>query len=138
MIIHDIDMYEDILMIIGIVLIVVIWSLKLVHLLLKVVITLAAIALILNFFGYLAPLNQPINRMITVDPAVSCAYDSDCTLKPILCDPCDCGSAVNKEWDRFCMLKDTRVNTQCAPCPQQGTDYTIQCVVNTCKSVPKQ
>ena len=130
-------MYEEILMIIGIVLIAIIWSLRLVNILIKFLITIIAVILILNFFGYLGSFNQPINQALAGDPAVSCAYDSDCTLKPTLCQPCDCGSPVYKEWEKFCLLKDTKVE-QCAPCPQPGKDFTIQCISNTCQNVPKQ
>jgi len=131
-------MYEDILMIIGIVLIAVIWSLKLVHLVLKVAITVAAICLILNFFGYLVVLNQPINKMFAGEPAMSCAYDSDCTLKTTLCQQCDCGTVMNKEWEKFCPLKDVRPEVQCPPCAQPGKDFTIQCIKNICTRLAAQ
>jgi len=123
-------MYEDILMIIGIILIAIIWSLKLVHVLVKILITIVAVMLILNYFGYLGSWNQPINAALTGTPETSCAYDSDCTIKSTLCQPCDCGAPVYKTWEKFCLFRDTRGDLiKCAGCP---SNYHIVCKNNNC------
>lgn len=47
-------------------------------------------------------MNNSINSLVAGTPDKSCSVDSDCNLEKTRCDPCDCGSAVNKNWNRFC------------------------------------
>jgi len=127
-------MYENILLIIGIILIATIWSIKMIHLAIKIIITVLAVLLILNFFGILGPMNQPMNKLIFGVPDTSCAYDTDCKLERVTtCGGCHCEtSAVNKDWNMFCPFRDN-VQVQC-DCIAIGPE-SVRCVKNVCQKV---
>jgi hypothetical protein len=88
---------------------------------------------VLNFVGLLYPLNS----FVSGAPDKRCNEDTDCMAKKTTCYHCDCGDAVNKDWDAFCPFRDTRMY-QCIEClGREGMDYDIRCVESSCTKVWK-
>lgn len=87
----------------------------------------------LNSLGFLKNFNRPINNLIAGKPDFSCQVDQDCKLDNIDCGPCRCPQAVNKNWEKFCPFKSTRVlqNIYCEPCPPNPKE--LECVNNQCQ-----
>ena len=90
------------------------------------------LVIILNYSGALAPLNRHfIDR--------TCTVDSDCTVIRTRChpNPCNCGVAVNKDWNGFCPFININVGV-CIQCPlyEEGDEGPkVKCVNNRCKEV---
>jgi hypothetical protein len=124
-------MYTDVILSVVIVLLVTVWAMKLIHVSIKIILTVAAILLILNYFGYLADLNEPLNNLIVGSPEKICGYNTDCALKRTQCNPCDCGDAVYRDWAPFCILHDPKVY-DCKPCPALNIDFQIACIDYKC------
>lgn len=87
-------------------------------------------------FGFL---NPTLNRVVSGEVDKSCSVDSDCELKSTTCGPCDCGDAVNKEWDKFCLFSNgfRDVQVMCKICPSPGLNFDVRCVENQCERVWK-
>jgi len=83
---------------------------------LSIIIALIIIALAVNLSGYWTFLNWPINKLVAKTPDQSCFVDEDCKIAPTTCGPCDCGQAVNKNWQAYCPLK-SRQRVLCKTCP---------------------
>lgn len=92
---------------------------------------LIVIIFLTNAFGYFGDLNRPINNLVAGEPNRYCKVDSDCQLKSTVCNGCDCGEVVNKDWDKFCPLKDNKLY-KCKLCPIEGKDFEIKCIDNQC------
>jgi hypothetical protein len=92
--------------------------------------------LVANYFGFLAFLNEPLNRAVSGQPDVTCKVDSDCVISPTTCEKCDCGGLVNKNWHTFCPLTDRSV-IFCNRCPSPG-NYELKCQLGLCFEAPKK
>lgn len=90
----------------------------------------------LSFTGFSNVLNNPLNRLIAGTPDKNCNVDSDCALKKTTCGVCDCGNAVNKDWNRFCPFPNLEM-VYCKMCASPGYDFDIKCVSNQCQKVSK-
>ena len=66
------------------------------------------------------------------NPNTSCQQDSDCVLRQTSCQPCDCGSPVNKNWKPFCPTGTTPPGVICGPC-QDPQQIQIRCIQNQCR-----
>jgi len=81
-----------------------------------------------------APLPQATNLSQILQqqtPDQSCFVDEDCKIAPTSCGPCDCGQAVNKNWQPNCQKKSYDPNKiyECTPCPP----YTAKCFKYKCR-----
>jgi len=130
-------MLADVILSIVVVLLVIVWSMRLIPISFKIILTLTALILLLNYFGLLYGLNEPANNLFAGMPDKSCKYDNDCTVTQTHCNPCDCGQAVNKVWEKVCIFKDVN-NYDCKSCPQPVLDYNIKCKDYGCVMVNKQ
>lgn len=91
---------------------------------------------ILSFIGIFSVMNNSLNSLFAGIPNKSCSVDSDCDLEKTKCNPCDCGSAVNKDWNRFCPLPDLSViSIYCKGCMALGYDIEVKCLNNQCQTV---
>ena len=90
----------------------------------------------LSFFGILNILNTPLNSIVAGNPDKNCNVDSDCALKKTRCAICDCGDAVNKNWNTFCPFPNLE-RLYCKMCASPGYDFDIKCVSNQCQKVWK-
>ncbi len=91
--------------------------------------------LFLSFSGLFNILNKTLNRFIAGTPDKNCNIDSDCALKKTSCGVCECGDAVNKDWNRFCPLSYL-VMAYCQDCIDP-TSFDVKCVNNQCQKVWK-
>jgi hypothetical protein len=92
------------------------------------------ILLLLNYSGAFFSLN----KYFTGTPDKTCAVDSDCALKGTTCGYCNCGDAVNKNWDVSCPFKrNPHIQVLCKMCPSPNIDFDIKCVDNQCQRVWK-
>lgn len=88
---------------------------------------------VLNYLGTLSFMN----KNFVGKPDKTCTADSDCALKPTTCGYCDCGDAVNKDWNVVCPFKNPPKQVLCKPCPSPNLDFDIKCVENQCQRVWK-
>jgi hypothetical protein len=95
---------------------------------LGIIIVLILIVLAINFAGYWTFLNWPLNKLVAGTPDGSCYVNSDCKIAPTTCGVCDCGQAVNKNWQAYCPL--VRKNKiLCKTCPP----LQAQCMKYACR-----
>jgi len=89
--------------------------------------------LILNYFGVMSFSNNMLNGIVSGSPDRSCSVDSDCIIKHTSCGPCDCGMAVNKDWNVFCPFKEKNIlRFKCKMC-MSNEDFQVQCINNLCE-----
>lgn len=89
--------------------------------------------IVLNYSGIISP----SNKYSTGTPDKTCTVDSDCALKRTTCGYCDCGGAVNKDWDIVCLFKNPPKRVLCKPCPSPNLDFDVKCIENQCQRVWK-
>jgi hypothetical protein len=66
--------------------------------------------------------------IIPQTPDLSCQKDADCKIATTDCRPCDCGQAVNINWQAYCPFTSRNIYA-CAPCPP----YQAKCINNKCE-----
>ena len=94
---------------------------------LGIIIVLIIIVLAINFGGYSTFLNWPLNKLMAGTPDGSCFVAQDCKIAPTTCGPCDCGQAVNKDWQIYCPFKRKNI-IMCKPCqPLQVSCLNYAC-----------
>lgn len=79
---------------------------------LKIIIIIVALVIIIlaaNLSGYWTFLNWPLNKISAGTPDASCFVDEDCKIAATTCAPCDCGQAVNINWNANCPFKSRQV-----------------------------
>lgn len=91
------------------------------------------VASALLLFIFVRP-DESIYHPLLSPPDKSCIVDSDCTLRPTSCDACDCGEAVNRNWEAVCPFSNKEL-VHCKICPSEGDNFEIQCVENLCQKV---
>jgi hypothetical protein len=104
---------------------------------LKIALIISGILIVLvflSFTGFYNLLNSPLNRLIAGTPDKDCNADRDCALKDTNCQACDCGDAVNKDWNKFCPFPNFEM-VYCKMCASLGYDFEIKCVNNRCQKV---
>jgi len=102
---------------------------------LKVVLLIFSILIVLvffNFSGLFSILNNSLNNLIAGNPDKSCNLDYDCVLKKTSCGVCDCGDAVNKDWNRFCPFPNFGT-VYCKMCASPSYDFDVKCISNQCQ-----
>ncbi len=77
-----------------------------------------------------------MNKYLAGTPDKTCTTDSDCVLKRTSCSYCNCGDAVNKDWEVFCPFRNPPIQVMCEMCPPPNY-YEIKCVENQCQRVWK-
>ncbi|OGY42335.1 MAG: hypothetical protein A2Y67_04380 [Candidatus Buchananbacteria bacterium RBG_13_39_9] len=101
-----------------------------------IILALAIIALAVNISGFWTFLNWPLNKLIAGTPDGSCYVSSDCKIAPTTCGVCDCGQAVNKNWQAYCPFKNRQI-IHCKMCPSvQARCLNYAC--RTEKVIPSQ
>lgn len=104
----------------------------------KIIITAVIIAVILlvaalavNASGWWTFLNWPLNKIVAGTPDESCYISDDCKIATTSCAICDCGSAVNKNWQAYCPFKN-RQRILCETC----IDSQAICLNYKCRYQP--
>ena len=80
--------------------------------------------------------NDLANAIIAGKPYKQCTVDSDCAIKSTTCQSCDCGDAVNVNWNRVCPFP-TFARFQCKMCASPTLNFNISCVEGQCQKVWK-
>ncbi len=88
---------------------------------------------VINYLGVLSFLNNYVSGT----PNKSCMVDTDCVLRSTTCGYCDCGDAVNKDWNVFCPFRNPPAQVFCKMCPSPNLNFEIKCVENQCQRVWK-
>jgi len=89
---------------------------KIFFIILGIIIALIIIILAVNLTGYWTFLNWPLNKLVAKTPDGSCLVDEDCKIAATSCGPCDCGQAININWQPYCPFKNTQ-RVLCKTCP---------------------
>ncbi len=78
-------------------------------------------------------LNNYLNKVVRGEPDKSCVVDSDCKIASTTCNICQCGSAVNINWEgSFCPFPELNLgDIACSMC-LRGTP---KCIKNICTEV---
>lgn len=86
----------------------------------------------LDFFALLSFLNEPLNKLVSGDPDLSCIADDDCTFKRISCHANCPNAAVNRDWSRFCPFNEWSkiIISDITYCPP---NFSL-CVMGTCRA----
>ena len=87
--------------------------------------------ILLNYSGELSFMNNYLSGT----PDKTCTIDSDCAIKRTTCGYCDCGDAVNKDWNVFCPFRDAHLGVLCKMCMSLNYDFEIKCVQNQCQKI---
>ena len=101
---------------------------KKIFIIIGIIIALILIVLAVNISGYSTFLNWPLNKLIAGTPDGSCFVDEDCKIANTTCGVCDCGQAVNKNWQAYCPFKNNFI--KCKPCPP----LQAQCLKYACRT----
>jgi hypothetical protein len=72
------------------------------------ILVLATLFAFLYVTGEVYYLNPIFNQLVAGEPRKDCLSDSDCVYKQIDCEVCGQLDAVNKNWEPFCLIPDTR------------------------------
>lgn len=92
-----------------------------------IILLLLILAVYLSGFGMV--FDWPLNKIVAGTPDGSCYVDTDCKIAPTSCGPCDCGQAVNKNWQAYCPFKSQRF-VMCKPCQP----VLAQCLNYACRT----